>query len=214
MPINSVLFDLDGTLLDSAHLIENILNSMRASRGQSVLLLSSYRKWISLGAADLVGNAMEATEHDIPSLVKEFRSRYFELPTPINTLFPGVVSTLNSLVASGVQLAICSNKPEYLCRKVLIDTGLNGHFASVVGGDTVSKAKPHREPLDYALAVLGVNSNTAIFVGDSTVDQRAAIAAQLPFVFFKGGYDDGVDIVAANWCIDSVAQVCNIVGAN
>jgi phosphoglycolate phosphatase len=212
MSIDTVLFDLDGTLLDSAPLVGRILNDMRESTGRAPLPLSSYRQWISLGAADLVGNAMEAEAQNVSTLVQEFRHRYRELPTPINTLFPGVTETVAALAASGVRLGICSNKPEHLCRKVLIETGLSDHFGCVVGGDTVSQSKPHRQPLDYALGVLEAAAPSTIFVGDSTVDQRAAHAAQLPFVFFTGGYDDGVDVGAAYWCVDTVTQVFDIVG--
>lgn len=212
MSIDTILFDLDGTLLDSAPLVGLILNGMRENQGRAPLPLSSYRQWISLGATDLVGNAMEAEAQNVPTLVKEFRHRYRELPTPINTLFPGVMETIVALAASGVRLGICSNKPEHLCRKVLIETGLSDHFGCVVGGDTVSQPKPYRQPLDYAMGALGAAAPSTIFVGDSTVDQRSADAAQLPFVFFTGGYDDGVDVGAAYWCIDAVTQVCDIVG--
>lgn len=212
MSIDTVLFDLDGTLLDSAPLVGRILNGMRESQGLTPLSLNSYRQWISLGAADLVGNAMEAEARSVTTLVQEFRRRYLELPTPMNTLFPGVTETVAALAASGVRLGICSNKPEHLCRKVLLETGMSDYFGSVVGGDTVSQPKPHRQPLDHALKVLGATAPSAILVGDSTVDQRAAHAAQLPFVFFTGGYDDGVDVGAAYSCIDVVTQVRNIVG--
>lgn len=211
MSIDTVLFDLDGTLLDSAPLVGRILNDMRERTGQISLPLSSYRKWISLGATDLVGNAMEVEVQNVSSLVQEFRHRYHELPTPINTLFPGVTETITALTVSGVRLGICSNKPEHLCRKALVETGLSNHFGCVVGGDTLSHPKPYRQPLDYALGFLGSTASSAIFVGDSTVDQRAAHAAKLSFVFFTGGYDDGVDVTAAKWCIDTVAQVLSIV---
>jgi phosphoglycolate phosphatase len=211
MLIDTVLFDLDGTLLDSAPLVGHIINGMRESQGLTSLPLNSYRQWISLGAEDLVGNAMEPEALDVPALVQEFRRRYRELPTPMNSLFPGVKKTIAALAARGIRLGICSNKPEQLCRKVLLETGMSDYFGCVVGGDTVSHPKPHRQPIDHSLKVLGANPKSSIFVGDSTVDQRAAFAAQLPFVFFVGGYDDGVDVGAAFLCIDEVTQVCNIV---
>jgi phosphoglycolate phosphatase len=185
---------------------------MRESQGREPLPLNSYRRWISLGAQGLVSNAMDAEVQNVSSLVLEFRCRYRELPTPVNTLFPGVAETVVALAASGVRLGICSNKPEHLCRKVLLETGLSDYFGCVVGGDTASQPKPHRQPLDHALKALGAIAQSAILVGDSTADQRAAYAAQLPFVFFTGGYDDGVDVDAAYLCIDVVTQVCDIVG--
>jgi len=211
MLIDTILFDLDGTLVDSAPLVGAILNNMRARQGRSTLPLNNYRQWISLGAAELVGQALEAQSQDVPALVLEFRRHYRELPTPTDTLFPGVVETMVALVSSGVRLGICSNKPEHLCRKVLLETGLTDFFGAVVGGDTVSQAKPSRQPVDHALEMLGGPNVSAILVGDSTVDQRAARAAQLPFVFFTGGYDDGVDAGAALRCIEAIAEVRDMV---
>ena len=212
MSIDTILFDLDGTLVDSAPIVGLILNDMRVAQGLEPLPLGCFRQWISLGARELVGRAMEAKMEEVPVFVQEFRRLYRELPTPADTLFPGVAETIAVLTASGVRLGLCSNKPEHLCRKVLLETGLSDHFGTVVGGDTVSQPKPNRRPLDYALEALGATTPSAILVGDSTVDQRAAHAAQLPFVFFTGGYDDGVNVGAANWCIDAVAQVLDIVG--
>jgi phosphoglycolate phosphatase len=209
--INTVLFDLDGTLIDSAPVVGKILNSMRKDKGLKPLPLKSYRKWISLGAADLVGNAMQVNAHSVAKLVKEFRIRYRELPTPCDTLYPGVMETIAALAASGIRLGICSNKPEQLCRKILLETGMREYFVSVVGGDTASLPKPHRQPVDHALAIIGSTAPSSILVGDSTMDQRAALAADLPFVFFRGGYDDGVDVDVAYSCIDEVTQVLNIV---
>jgi phosphoglycolate phosphatase len=129
----------------------------------------------------------------------------------MDTLFPGVAETLAILTASGVHLGLCSNKPEHLCRKVLSDTGLAPYFGSVVGGDTTSQPKPHRQPIDCALDALGSAAEFAILVGDSTVDQRAADAAKVPFVFFSHGYDDGVNVGAARWRVDALPEVLDIV---
>ncbi len=212
MSIDTILFDLDGTLVDSAPIVGRILNDMRVAQGREPLPLGCFRQWISLGARELVGRAMEAEMEEVSAFVQEFRRLYQELPTPADTLFPGVAETVAVLAASGVRLGLCSNKPEHLCRKVLLETGLGDHFGTVVGGDTVSQPKPHRQPLDYALEVLGATTRSAVLVGDSTVDQCAAHAAQLPFVFFTGGYNDGVNVDAAHWRIDAVSQLLDIVG--
>ena len=209
--IDTILFDLDGTLLDSAPLVRTILNNMREDLGLAPLPLNSYRQWSSLGGAFLVGNAMETEAQNVPSLVQEFRRRYRELPTPTNTLFPGVLETVEALAAARIRLGICSNKPEHLCRKVLLETGLSQYFGCVVGGDTVNQPKPHRQPVDHVLEMLGSTVSSAIMVGDSTIDQGAAKAAQVPFVFFNGGYNDGVNVATAHWCIDAIPQVLDIV---
>lgn len=190
----AILFDLDGTLIDTAPLIGEILNSMRIEEGMQALPIHNYRNWISLGASELVDRAMGQGNYDLSSALIEFRRRYREMNTPINSLFTGAAWVVNQLFSQGIKLAICSNKPESLCKKVLMDTSLIDYFDIVVGGDTVRKSKPYPEPLEFVLLNLGIAANSAVFVGDSTVDQDASIAANIPFIFFSEGYNDGVDV--------------------
>lgn len=192
--VKAILFDLDGTLIDTAPLIGEILNSMRIEEGMQALPIHNYRNWISLGASELVHRAMGRKSYDLSSTLINFRNRYRERNTPINSLFSGAAWVVKQLCSQGIKLAICSNKPESLCKKVLMDTGLMEYFDIVVGGDTVSKSKPFPEPLEFVLLNLGIAANSAVFVGDSTVDQKASIAANIPFIFFSKGYNDGVDI--------------------
>jgi len=192
--VKAILFDLDGTLIDTAPLIGEILNTMRIEEGMQALPIHNYRNWISLGASELVDRAMGQGNYDLSRALSEYRRRYLEMNTPINSLFTGATWVVNQLCSQGIKLAICSNKPESLCKKVLMDTGLIDYFDIVVGGDTVSKSKPYPEPLEFVLLNLGIAANLAVFVGDSTVDQKASIAANIPFIFFSKGYNDGVDV--------------------
>jgi phosphoglycolate phosphatase len=149
----------------------------------------------------------------VPSALAEFRRRYRALPTPPETLFPGAADTLAALAALGHPMAICSNKPEVLCVKVLQDLDLHRWFGSVVGGDSASSPKPHRAPLDHALAALSATDGPAVLIGDSTVDQEAAAAAGLPFIFFTGGYDDGVQPGTPYASIDRLHQLLALLPA-
>jgi phosphoglycolate phosphatase len=214
MLISTILFDLDGTLIDSAPSVAYILNGIRKSQGLDELQISTYRQWISLGANDLVRNAMEVQSQDVSDLVIDFRARYRELVTHSECLYSGVTQTISTLAREGFMLAVCSNKPEQLCIKVLSEIGLLSYFGCVVGGDTTDYSKPHRKPLDFALEKLGTSSSSAILVGDSSVDQRAAQAAGLPFVFYTGGYDDGVKRDVVYKVIDKVSQVLDIVSCD
>jgi phosphoglycolate phosphatase len=99
-----------------------------------------------------------------------------------------------------------------LCRKVLEETGLASFFEAVIGGDTLSHSKPRPEPLVHAIDLLASAAPFAIFVGDSTVDQRTAVAAGVRFAFFLGGYGNGVDSRAADWRLASLLEVVDIVG--
>src|SRR5262249_32086136 len=132
-------------------------------------------------------------------------------PTPEDLLFSGAAWTLRELASHGIKLAICSNKPESLCKKVLAETRLIGLFDIVVGGDTAARSKPDPEPLEFAMCQWALGGNSVVFVGDSTVDQKASSAAGVPFIFFSSGYDDGVDVRVASLVVRDLRQVVEVV---
>ncbi|MGA8172182.1 MAG: HAD-IA family hydrolase [Methylocystis sp.] len=214
MNVESVAFDLDGTLIDSASLVGRILNSMRGEKGLFPLHLDRYRLWSSRGGAHLVGNALEMPPEDSGALVEEFRGRYYELPTPMDSVFPGAREMLDRLKDAGYLLAICSNKPQRLCHKVLGETGLTHFFGAIVGGDTLDRSKPNPAPLNHALAHLGGRPETALMVGDSVVDQQTAAAANVRFAFFTGGYDDGVNGLDAYRVFDTLDELPSLIEAS
>ena len=183
---DAILFDLDGTLVDTAPTISAALNQLRAGRGLLDLTPDIVRPWISLGVDDLVrrGVGGKPLDDDVAS----FRSTLAALPTSRESLYPGCEKLLFDLRSCGRHLAIVSNKPERLCRKVLQDLGLTNLFGSIVGGDTAKFCKPDPAPLLTALAELGLCAQTAVFVGDSDLDAKAAMALRIPFYLFEGGY--------------------------
>lgn len=225
MALDTILFDLDGTLVDSAATIGAVLNGMREERGLPPLPISQYRAWVSLGAEQLIANSQQpdaalrdaAPPSDpdcdksghagVPAMLAEFRRRYGQLPTPVSAVFAGAFDALEALAARGLRLGVCSNKPVALCIKVLADTGLQRYFGCVVGGGSTPHPKPHREPVDHALSLLQASANGAVLVGDSTVDQRAAAAAGIPFIFYTGGYNDGVAPGSATMEISHLAHL-------
>ena len=207
---DTVIFDLDGTLIDSAPVVANVLNDMREQLGQNSLELDFYRKWISRGAVELVAAAMGVDVGNVGAYISEFRLRYRHISTPLSCLYPGVLDTVTFLSGQGIKLGICSNKPEFLCRKIIEETGLEKMLGVIVGGDTLPVSKPFREPVDYVIQQLGGRHESAVMVGDSSVDQRAALAANIPFVFFSSGYDDGVDRTKALNVIARIPQLLDL----
>jgi len=210
MIVKTIAFDLDGTLIESASLVGEILNSMRFEKGLAPLGSDRYRLWSSRGGNYLVGHALEAPPEAVGALLDEFRRRYHELPTPMESVFPGARELLEELTDAGRRLAICSNKPQRLCHKLLDETGLIRFFGTIVGGDTLDKSKPDPTPLIYALSRSGGEPETALMIGDSAVDQRTAAAANVRFAFFTGGYDDGVDRAKAYRVFDALGEVASI----
>lgn len=214
MIFDTILFDLDGTLVDSAPLIGEILNGMRAERNATSLPTAFFRDLVSKGAIELVSCSLEVPFDETVPLLQEFRDRYYSMPTPVGSLFAGAIETIESLAAKGTKLAICSNKPTHLCHKVLAETKLLHYFGAIVGGDMMDRPKPHRKPVDHALSLVGSTHATSLFVGDSRVDQEASRSAGIPFVFFVGGYDDGVDSDAAWARISTLPQLLEVLKLN
>jgi phosphoglycolate phosphatase len=183
----AVLFDLDGTLVDSARVIAEILNELRQERGASALDLATVQPWISLGAAQLVANALGGDAQSNAADVAEFRARYAARLTPPGSLYAGMREALDALRDAGVVLAVCSNKPQRLCEKVLRELRLDDRFADVCGGDA-GHAKPDPRHVTSILARLGVAPDAAVLVGDSELDALAAAASGVGFVFASYGY--------------------------
>ncbi|HUS96814.1 MAG TPA: phosphoglycolate phosphatase [Hyphomicrobiaceae bacterium] len=187
----AIIFDLDGTLVDSAAAICDIANAYMRERGLPALSLSEARGYIGHGAPSFLINALKARDggYDEASFPKHFaryQQIYAEAPGSANAPFPGVVDTLKTLHAGGAKLAVCTNKPGAPTKIVLDAHGWGGYFDAVISGDTLEKRKPDPEPLYEAARRLG--TTPVIYVGDSDVDAATAKAAAIPFFLFTEGY--------------------------
>jgi phosphoglycolate phosphatase len=193
MKITTLLFDLDGTLVDSARESAVILNAMRNERGRGPCDISLFQEKISSGAKGLIECALGFCKEDTESLIKEFRAKYQTTQTPKSSLYPNVIETLTQLRTIGYSLGVVTNKPDNLCHNVLIQTGLFQFFDCIIAATGNIKPKPHPEPIHTALQKMGRKKNESILIGDSRPDQLAAAQAGIPFIFFTEGYDDGVN---------------------
>lgn len=183
-----LIFDLDGTLVDSCATCVSILGDMLAERGGGVIDPFGAQAYMSRGGIDMVAGLLGAACIDPVADLADFRVRYGRYRTPAETLFPGVAAGLERLAAAGFTLSICSNKPQGLCDQVLADTGLSGHFALVVGGRPTLRPKPAPDLLDATLAGLGARPEECLFIGDSELDHQVAAEAEIPFLFLSHGY--------------------------
>lgn len=207
-----VVFDLDGTLVDSAPVLEAILNDLRQERGSGPLPLDKYKEWSSVGGLTLIQNALDVPIEQAGYLLDEFRRRYALMPTPETSIYPGVRQGLRDLKSSGLQLSICSNKPAALCNKVLRDLNLEDFFPVIVAGDTLTCRKPDPGMLGYAVAQMGLELEQIILVGDSLVDFQTAQNAGARFMIFEGGYGHGVQLEYCHYRLKNFSDILDVLG--
>lgn len=188
MTRGAIVFDLDGTLIDSAADIGRAASQVLAAEGAAALSLAETRSFIGNGARVLMARAMAARdlpEGDLPRLHRAFLSR-LGTAQAATTAYPGVPDALAALRSAGHPLGVCTNKPTDPARAVLDHLGLLPLFGVVIGGDTLPVTKPDPAPLHAAFAAL--DAAPLIFVGDSEVDRDTARAAGVRFALFTEGY--------------------------
>jgi phosphoglycolate phosphatase len=204
-PFDVVVFDLDGTLANTAPDLAVALNHTLAALGRPPVPPGSVRNLVSHGGRALLrrglaasGEAPEAlVERGYPILLKFYAAHICEG----TKLFPGVEAALEALRQAGAALAVCTNKPEALTKTLLAALNLGNRFAAVVGGDTLAVRKPAPEPL--LEAVLRAGGGRSVLIGDSIVDADTARAARLPFVAVSFGFSDRpVETLGADAVID------------
>lgn len=191
--IRAVVFDLDGTLIDSAADLCAALNLLLREERLRPLSLAEVVPMIGDGAAKLVERAVAAADGEVggrlPGLTRRFLALYEPRAAENTRAYPGVAEALETLVERGLALGVCTNKPERATRSILRALGLEQAFAAVLGGDSVPGArKPDPAVVIATLARLGPRADEAVMIGDSGNDVAAARAAGLPVLLRAGGY--------------------------
>jgi len=185
-----VIFDLDGTLIDSAPDIRAAVNRMLVAEGCDPLDLPTVISFIGNGLPRLVARAMAARaipDSERARLTAITKAHYDAAPAVLTRPYPGVPDMLATLNARGYPLGLCTNKPEDSARALLDDMGLAHHFDAIIGGDRLPVPKPDPAMLHACVAELG-HPGSAVLVGDSEVDAATAHAAGVPFLLFTRGY--------------------------
>jgi phosphoglycolate phosphatase len=206
LPFAVIVFDLDGTLLDTAPDLCRAVNYMLVRLGRVELERERITKMIGRGMRVLVERALTATGRATREMVDEALPvflEYYEAHIADQTHpYPGAAEALKQLITHGARLAICTNKPEQLTRKLLAIFDWEKHFASIVGGDTTTARKPDPTPLLTAVERAG--GGRAVLIGDSTNDTETAKAAGLPSIAVTFGYRDRpAEALDATCLIDS-----------
>lgn len=196
----AVLFDLDGTLADTAPDLAAAVNRMRDARGLPPTPFEILRPLASAGARGMIGGAFHiGPEHpDFAAMRTEFLDNYAADLCIETTLFIGIRELLDDLSARGIRWGIVTNKLERFARPLVAELGLADAAGCVVGGDTTPHSKPHPAPLLYAAEQLGVPARQVIYVGDDLRDVQAGHAAQMRTIAVAYGYC-GADSPPSSW---------------
>ena len=216
--IEVVLFDLDGTLADTAPDMARTVNEMRLRRSLLPVPLEKVRPHVSKGARGMLLGAFEITaEHpDFTAMRDEFLALYADNLSVDTCLFPGMGELLEALEVRGMPWGVVTNKAERFARPVLQGLGLARRSRVLVGGDTCARAKPFPDPLLHAARLIGVTPSQTLYVGDDPRDVEAARAAGMPVLVAGYGYlGDGAPPITwgGDAIVDCPAQILSWIDA-
>ena len=189
----SVIFDLDGTLVDTAPDLAQAMNAVLKMHGRGHVPLEDVRQMVGQGARALMAKGMAATgaaadEALLDRLFDEFLAYYIDHIADYSVPFPGMVAQLERCRDAGFAVGICTNKPEAASHRLLDALSLAHHFDAVVGGDSLAVRKPDPEHIHETVRRAGGRAGRAIMVGDSSNDIDAARNASVPVIAVSFGY--------------------------
>ncbi|HZS42045.1 MAG TPA: HAD hydrolase-like protein [Polyangia bacterium] len=211
-----IVFDLDGTLIDSVGDIADALNAALASVGRAPLSDEQVSRLVGAGAGELVRRALgdgaqkiDGAQADFEIVRERFLAAYAERPARRTGLYLGVRETLAALDAPK---AIATNKPGALARKIVEELGVAGDFFAVLGEDDVGRRKPDPLVVDLLRGRVGAARARTLYVGDSRTDAQTAEAARVPLCLVTYGYEDPRVIreLPARWHVDRFSDLKRI----
>lgn len=204
----TVVFDLDGTLVDSAPDLCQALNFVMLNAGLPAFQVDRMRPFVGRGAKGLIAQALDMlgesiAEDQLALWAEELVAFYREHIADLSQPFPGVQAALTRLAGRGVKLGVCTNKREELSFLVLEKLDLLRYFPVVLGADSLPVHKPHPDHLLKTIEDLGGRADQAVFVGDSNTDIKTAKAANVPVIAVTFGYSDvPIETLGADQLID------------
>ncbi|MCC8999003.1 MAG: HAD-IA family hydrolase [Candidatus Contendobacter sp.] len=218
VPPACVLFDLDGTLLDTAPDLAAALNRLRRARGESELSLDAIRPMISQGSPGMLklGFGLDPEDPLYPELNQRFLDLYREFIAVETVLFPGMGEVLAYLEANRIHWGVVTNKPGWLTEPLMKGLNLWSRAGCVVSGDTLNKRKPDPEPLWYACEQVGVAPGHSLYVGDAERDMQAGKQAGMIALVAGFGYlgrEDRPEEWGADGFLEQPADLLSWLGA-
>jgi phosphoglycolate phosphatase len=214
---NVLLFDLDGTLVDSGPDLALAVNRTLKELNKATFEQDTIHHWVGNGAKVLIERALSGSstidkqleESRVQEALAIFLKHYQQCLCIESVLYDDVQQGLFTLKAAGFRLAIITNKPAIFIQPILTGLGIDNVFELLIGGDTLAEKKPHPAPLYYALEQLNVTAEQCVMIGDSKNDILAAKTANIDSVGLTYGYNYGEDInqYQPQWCFDTFAEL-------
>ncbi len=191
----TIVFDLDGTLVDTAPDLIDAANHALSGIGLSAVNEQELRTWISFGARRMLVEALACHGQQLPQpqvddLLAAFLSYYEANIANRSRPYPGIVDALNTLGNQGARLAVCTNKREALSYRLLEALDLKHLFLGIAGRDTFPVCKPHPDHLRGAIRLASGDEKRSVMIGDSATDVATAKAARIPVIAVSFGYTD------------------------
>lgn len=209
-PPAAILFDLDGTLVDSRADLAASINHMRREYGFPPLDVATVTTFVGNGMRRLIERAIEDTGIPLQDAIQSSRTYYFDHLLDATTLYPGVKDALEVLQSRGIALALVTNKPVTPAQAILAGLGVRELFGAVVGGDSCSTLKPHPAPLNKAVQELGfdpaADADRIWMAGDNYTDLEAAANAGFRSCLCRYGFGNPRDL-APNRTINAAADL-------
>lgn len=193
---SALIFDLDGTLVDSYEPIADSLNQVRAASDLPPKTLAEVRLEVGFGLESLIRDNVGADKE--AEGVQIFRAHYRKVFRAGSHLMPGVGSVIDELRRRRIPMAITSNKPAYFSREIIDAVGLEGVFMAILGPEMVERPKPDPSMLDMAVDILAKPRDQILYVGDMTIDIETCRRARLTVAVIPEGSHDRETLVAAN----------------
>lgn len=208
-----VMFDLDGTLIDSVPDIATAIDTALTALGQPAAGEAKVRAWVGEGAAKLMARALadaSVSEEMLPQAMVLFKAAYKLCCCRSTRLYPGALELLKKLDKAGVNMAITTNKPVQFAHPILAGLGIAQFFQQVLGGECVDNKKPAPDMLLQAMKDLDSSPQCSLLVGDSGADIGAARSAGVKVIAVSYGYDNGAPVadLAPDALVDSLLQLC------
>ncbi len=214
----AVIFDLDGTLVDSVPDLTLAMNHALNELSLQFVTTEQVRLWVGNGSRKLVERSLHAQDiHDetlLDRLHKTFLVSYKGFLCSESVLYPGVADLLQQLSDNAIPMGLVTNKPIEFVPELLEALNIKDYFKLLIGGNSLPEKKPSPMPLIHIAKELGENVEDCLMVGDSSSDVKSAQGASMPCVLLQQGYNQGQDLnlLKADWLLADIVQLHGLLG--